>query len=66
MVLMSFKIIGIVYSLQNSQPTTRGIHPPSFQGQLISFHLGVLDLSLEQETKKKKQHDCNEKEKTTL
>ena len=33
---------------------------------LISFHLGVLDLSLQQETKKKGRHDCNEKEKTPL
>ena len=32
--------------------TTRVVHPPIFQGQLISFHLGVLNLSLQQETKK--------------
>ena len=31
----------------------RGVHPPSFQGQLISFHLRALDLFLQQETKKK-------------
>ena len=41
--------------------TMRGVHSPSFQGQLISFHLGALDL-----TKKKGQHDCNEIEKTPL
>ena len=46
--------------------TTKGVHPPSFQGQLISFHLGLLDLSLQQETKKKGQHDCNEMEKIPL
>ena len=23
------------------KPTTRGVHPPSFKGQLISFHLGT-------------------------
>ena len=26
--------------------TTRGVHPPSFQGQLISFHLRALDIFL--------------------
>ena len=42
----------------------RYVHPPSFQGQLICFNLGAFDLFLQQETKKKGQHDCNEKEKT--
>ena len=51
---------------ERCKPSTRGVHPPSFQGQLISFYLRVLDLSLQQETKKKGQHDCNEKEKTPL
>ena len=46
--------------------TTRGVHLPSFQGQLISFHFRALDLFLQQETKKKGQHDCNEKEITPL
>ena len=48
------------------KPTTRGVHPSSFQGQLISFHLEAFDLSLQQETKKKGQHNCNEKKKTPL
>ena len=51
---------------ERCKPTTRGVHSPSFQGQLINFHLGVLDLSLQQETKKKGQHDCNENVKTPL
>ena len=46
------------------------VYPPQevfiHQGQLISFHFGVLELFLQQETKKKGQHDCNEKEKTQL
>ena len=28
---------------EGCKPTTWGVHPPSFQGQLISFHLGELD-----------------------
>ena len=51
---------------ERCKPITRGVYPPSFQGQLISFHLGVFDLLLQQETKKKGKHDCNEKEKTPL
>ena len=51
---------------ESCKPTPRGVYPPSFQGQLISFYLGVLDLSLHQETKKKGRHDCNEMEKTSL
>ena len=43
-----------------------GVDPPSFQVQLISFNLGALHLFLQQETKKKGQHDCIEKEKTPL
>ena len=37
------------------------LHPPSLQGQLISFHLRAPDRILQEETKKKGQHDCNEK-----
>ena len=48
------------------KPTTRGVYPPSFQGQPISFRLGVLCVSLQQETKKRGQNDCNYKEKTLL
>ena len=51
---------------ERCKPITRGVHPPSFQGPLISFHFGVLDLSLQQDTKKKGQHNCTEKEKTPL
>ena len=66
----SFKFLSVPLSSslfsEKCKPTKRGVHPPSFQGQLISFNLGVLDLSLQQETKKKLRHDCNENEKTPL
>ena len=44
----------------------RDVHPPIFQGQLLSFHLGALNLLIRQEAKKKRQQDYNEKEKTWL
>ena len=67
-VLLSYVLVPSSSSLFSERciPTTRGVHPPSFEGQLISFHLVVLDLSLEQETKKKGQHDYSEKGKTPL
>ena len=59
--LTSFKFFSVPlsssYLSERCKPTTKGVHPPSFQGQLISFHSGVVDLSLQQETKKKGRHD---------
>ena len=46
--------------------TINTLNPPSFYSQLISFHLRALDIRLQQVTKKKGQHDYNEKEKTPL
>ena len=68
--ISSFKLFSVPLSsyfiLKWCSFTTRGVHPPRFQGPLISFYLGALDLFLEQETQKKGQHDCNEKEKIPL
>ena len=70
LLFISFKLFSIPLSSslfsERCKPTTRGVHPPSFQGQLISLNLGVLDLSLQQETRKKGRHDCNEKDETPL
>ena len=49
---------------ERCSPTKRGVHPPSFQSQRISLHLGALQLCLQQETKKNGRYDCNDKEKT--
>ena len=62
---VQFSSVFLLFS-ERCSTTTRGVHPTSFQCQLIIFNLGTLDLSLQQETKKKGQHDCNEKEKTPL
>ena len=50
----------LLYLEKCSNPT-RAVHPPSFQGRLIIFQLRALDPFLQQETKKKGRHDCNEK-----
>ena len=46
----SFKFFSVPWSSsllsERSKPTTKSVNPTSIQGQLISFHLGVLDLSL--------------------
>ena len=65
--LRSFQFLQ-VFSLfsERCEPPTEGVYAPSFQCQLISFHLGVLYLSLQQETNKKGRHNCNEKEKNPL
>ena len=64
----SFKFVSVPLSSslfsERYKPTTRGVHQPSFQGQLITFHFWILNLSPQQETKKKRQYDCNEKDKT--
>ena len=49
------------YSQKGVQPPQKSVHPPSFQSQLISFHLRAIF-----ETKKKGRHDCNEKDITPL
>ena len=62
--LSSFQFLQVILLLSERCSTMRGVHPPSFQGQLINFHLRALDHCLQQETKKKGQHYCNEKGKT--
>ena len=72
-ILIALAILGYLQFLQvlllfseRCSTTTRGVHPPSFQGQLISFQLQALNLFVQSEKKKKGQHYCNEKEITPL
>ena len=46
--------------------TTKGVYPPSFQGQLISLQLRTIDLFIQKEKTNMGQQDCSEKEKTSL
>ena len=65
--LSSFQFLWVLLLFsERCSTTTGGVHPPSFYGQLINFHLRVLDLFHQQETKKKGRHDWNKKEKTPL
>ena len=44
----SFQFLRVLLLFSESwSTTTRGVHPSGFQGQLISFHLGALDLFLQ-------------------
>ena len=61
-ILSSFQFLHVILLyLERCSNTTRGVRPPSFQGQLIIFKLRALDPFFQQETKKKGRHDCNEK-----
>ena len=60
-----FSSFDFFFYFRKGSTTARGVHPPSFQGQQITFHLGALDLFLQQETKKRR-HDYNEKLKNPL